>query len=103
MIEFPQHNHLVITHNKHKHHTDSDSLYATLKDYLDDRVCPHCHIPSEEYDRFLQTDEIWEIDIYPKTHISFYYIAAPTFEELIKKTNKTMKEYYEDHPGEKNE
>ena len=40
-------------------------------------------ISAEAKQRSLETNEIWSLHWYPRTAISFYYIAAPTLEELL--------------------
>ena len=38
----------------------------------------------EHKQRAIKTNEVWTLHWYPRTPVSFKYIAAPTFDELIK-------------------
>ena len=84
-IKFPHHMSLSIEHNQHKNY------YEKLEDYLkNDGGLPRSkHLTSEEYKKCIETDELWEIQFYPISPISFHYIAAPTLYEALDK----MKNY----------
>jgi hypothetical protein len=44
-------------------------------------------LTDEEYRECLKNDEIWEIQWYPTTPISFNYVCAPTLQEALDKMN----------------
>jgi hypothetical protein len=83
-LEFPPHHQLYITHNGHRVN------YESIKQYLD--AYPHKDDMSEsDIKECIENDEIWEIQLYPVTPISFYWVAAATLEraiELIWETEK---------------
>lgn len=66
---------LCITHNQHR------SYYEKIADFIGGSGADW---PSEEAKaRAIATDEIWTIQWYPDTPISFHLIAAPTLEEAL--------------------
>lgn len=81
--KIPNHMSLSIEHNQHKNY------YDNAKEHLDnmfngERVSLK-ELSEEEYQRCIETDEIWEIRWYPRTTISFNFVVAPTLEECMKK------------------
>ncbi len=87
MSPFPEHaGSLELTHN------DFKSNYETAEEWIDhiDKLekdngvlAPDWESP-EHKKRAIDTNEIWELHWYPRTPIGFHYIAAPTFDELVK-------------------
>lgn len=79
-FEFPKHLSLSIEHNRHKGYCEK------LSDYLKrdgmDRIK---ELSEEEYKRCIETDELWECQLYPDTPMSFYYFCAPTLQECLEK------------------
>jgi len=37
----------------------------------------------EDMQESIQTDELWTLQLYPRTPVSFWTCAAPTFEKLV--------------------
>jgi len=80
---FPKHMSLHITHNAHK------DYYMSANEYF--ALYPHLETVSENVkSRCIELNEIWEIQWYPNTPISFYHVTAPTFEEALKLANDGM-------------
>ena len=81
IVEFPKHNSMYITHNQHK------DYYMTVAEYFS--RYPHTEDVTEDIkQRCIAQNEIWEIQWYPNTPISFYYVIAPTFDEALKIANE---------------
>jgi len=78
-MKFPKHHQLVITHNEH--HTS----YETVESYLDrdERI----EITKEDRDECIRLGEIWEIQWYPNTPISFYCVGGPSLERCLQVIN----------------
>ena len=84
-IKFPDHEaSMTITHNPHK------DLYQTVAEYIkedvdeDGRVNGMYEWASEaERDNAILTNELWLIQVYPRTPVGFYAVAASSFEVLI--------------------
>lgn len=77
MIYLPPHKaSLHLTHNQHKAYYETVEVYLRDNDMLEFRS-------AEEQQACIDTNEIWELQWYPNTPISFYAIAAPTLEALI--------------------
>lgn len=77
MIDLPEHLTLSIQHNDHK------SYYLSIEKYFED----HPQLQKIDVDikkRCIENNSIWEIQWYPKTPISFYYVCAPTLEEALR-------------------
>lgn len=58
-----------------------------IEDYLDR---PHLEgdcISTEDRAKILETNEIWECQLYPITPISFIHIVVPTWERLVEVLN----------------
>jgi len=68
-------------------HNECRNYYQTVAQYLkeiDDREMNGPDWKSEQHkQRAIDTNEIWTLHWYPETPISFYHIAAPTFQELL--------------------
>lgn len=79
VLPFPRHHQLYITHNEH--HTN----YESVADYLsrDERII----ITPEDKQECIRLNEIWEIQWYPETPISFYCVGAPTLEKALQTIN----------------
>lgn len=78
--EFPEHDHLFITHNGHKGNYESMEEYLIEMDRYKD-------MSKEEYEKCISTNQIWEIQLYPTSPISFYWVAASTLQEAIRLIN----------------
>ena len=81
-MKFPKHHQLFISHNQH--HTN----YESVRDYLDRDN--GAEISPEDREECIRLNEIWEIQWYPETPISFYCIGAPTLERCIELANKEV-------------
>lgn len=71
---------LYLTHNQHKDYYQSASDYIAERETLGGEPA---WADDEAKARALATDEIWELQWYPRTPISSYSIAAPTLNELL--------------------
>ena len=78
---FPKHNFgLYLTHNEHR------DCSMTAAEYLADcetRECAANWIDDTDKRRAIETDEIWELQWYPRTSISFYRVAASSLDNLL--------------------
>lgn len=82
-FQFPKHLSLSIEHNRHK------SLHEKLSIYLrQDGMNRIDELSDEEYKRCIETDELWEFQVYPDNPTSFYYGCAPTLQECLEKIGK---------------
>jgi len=89
MIYLPKHKcSLTIEHNANR------DFYQTVEQNLDE--IPEDMHPDfeskESKERCIKENEIWTIQWYPRTPISFDYLAAPTLEELLKYAKKVEDE-----------
>lgn len=75
MLKFPKHHQLYITHNEHNTNYEKVSQYLEHYDHID--------ITEEEKKKCIQLNEIWELQWYPMTPISFYCVAASTLEKCM--------------------
>lgn len=77
----PQHKcGLFLTHNEHR------DYYEKAADYIREgceRQSPTTWKDEEAKQRAIETDEIWELQWYPRTPIGFFHVAAPTLHELL--------------------
>lgn len=87
-IEFPENYSLYIRHNHHK------QSYEKIEEYLNDHSTDadpiRNELTEEEYKRCLSNDEIWEIQLYPRSPVSFYLVCAPSFLECVKKIHEKV-------------
>lgn len=81
--KIPPHMSCEISHNQHKNY------YHNIEEHLNnlsngDR--PPIHVLSEEeYNRCIETDQLWKISWYPITPIGFNVVYAPTLQECFAK------------------
>lgn len=80
-MKFPKHLTLHINHNDH------ESSYEKIEDYLKDRHIKPEDILPEDREQIIRTNSIWEVQWYPRTPISFYYVAAATLERCLEIIN----------------
>ena len=73
---FPPCYNFSLDFNNHK------SYYMSLEDYLDE-YREQKDITPEERKKCIETDTLWEIQLYPLTPISFIYVASSTFEGAL--------------------
>jgi len=79
---FPTHKtSMTIQHNDHK------SVYISVSDWIkEDDMCDW--ESEEEKQRAIDSDELWTIQWYPKTPVSFCAVAASTLESALAFINK---------------
>lgn len=82
--DLPEHHSLHITHNQHK------AYYETIPDYLDGISAGKDILP-EDLKECIERDSLWEVQLYPRTPISFYWVGAATFERACDLIKETMK------------
>ena len=75
-IVFPEHHSLYITHNEHR------TNYQSINDYLNEPYVKDS-ILFEDAQECLRTDSIWEVQVYPRTPISFYKTVDATFGRAV--------------------
>ncbi len=79
-LKLPNHIFMCIEHNNHK------ICYEKLTDYISRGGIDHRECLSDmEYQRCIETDEIWELQVYPSTPLCFEYTCAPTLNEVLDK------------------
>ena len=81
-IELPPHHQLYITHNAHR------TNYESVSDYVSRYPHMMSDMSKNEFDKCILADEIWEIKLYPITPISFFWVAASTFERALELINE---------------
>lgn len=74
-MKWPKHIQMFITHNEH--HTN----YETVKQYLD--RAEHIDISEKDKKKCIRLGEIWEVQWYPNTPISFYCVGSFSLEKCI--------------------
>lgn len=75
-MKFPTHRcELSLTHNEHKSYYESAEKFVTEREAMwkDD----------ESKKRAVETDEIWQLQWYPRTPVTFNRVMAPTLQELL--------------------
>lgn len=75
-MNLPEHYSCSIYHNEHKNYYQSVDQYLKENEKLID--CSY-----HEIKEMIERDEIWEIQLYPLTPISFYKSFASTLEKAI--------------------
>lgn len=76
MIKLPEHKcGLYISHNAHI------NSYQNIDEYID-FIDPDWK-NEEHKQRCIDTNEIWQMRVYPDTPVGSYVIAAPTLDELL--------------------
>jgi len=75
---------MSIEHNEHK------SYYETVESYLGNMSCEPDFVSPEEKQKAIDSNELWTLRWYPDTPISFFIVAASTFNALMEhfKNNK---------------
>ena len=75
--QLPPYHHLSVIHNDHR------TNYISINDYLNEDYIKD-FISYEDAQECLASDSIWELQIYPRTLISFYKTAAASLENALK-------------------
>ena len=73
----PPHCQMYITHNGHY------TNYDTINDYLNEEHIRE-FISYEDAQECLQSNSIWEVQLYPRTPISFYKTVSSDLNKAIK-------------------
>jgi hypothetical protein len=81
--DLPAHHQLYVTHNGHN--TNYESIQDYLEKWLQD-------ISPARLQLMIESNSVWEIQLYPITPISFYWVAAST----LKEATRLMMLNYED-------
>jgi len=76
---FPKHQSLFITHNQHK------SYYETIEQYLEPYDWDDDWVSEEQKQKSLETQELWELQWYPDTPISFYKVMGADLDVVLAK------------------
>lgn len=80
-MNWPKHLSLHITHNQHK------DYFEPIEQYLTERHIKPDDIQEKDREEIIKQDSIWEIQWYPITPSSFYFVAAATFERCLEIIN----------------
>lgn len=80
-MKWPKYMSLHITHNQHK------DYYEKIEDYLNDGHIQPDDILPEDREEVIKQNSLWEVQWYPVTPISFYYVAAATLERCMELIN----------------
>lgn len=70
----PPHHQLYITHNGH------NTGYETIIDYLSASLR---EIDTQDLQKMIESNCIWEVQLYPHTNFCFYWSAASTLQRAI--------------------
>lgn len=80
-MTFPEHKcGLYLTHNEHRDN------YEKIENYIKDNEIEFDS--PEEKQKSIDSDEIWVLQWYPNTPVSFIYFAAASLEEVLRLANK---------------
>jgi len=80
---FPKNHQMTISRNEHRTNYESVQEYFSEcgGGWKEDDILP------EDLKECILKDEIWEVQWYPRTPISFYYVAAATLERCLEIIN----------------
>lgn len=81
MLNLPSHLSISITHNEHK------LYYQSVEEYFDE--CNGTWIPGDSRSRAIADDELWTVQVYPRTPVGFYVVVGRTLEEILDYLNET--------------
>ena len=79
-MRFPPSIHFSLSHNRHK------VYYESVAEYLARDADLYETSPEDEA-AMVATDEIWELQWYPRTPIGFNLVVAPTLERVLELAN----------------
>lgn len=86
-IKWPEHKaSMSIDHNEHI------GFSRDIEDYVEEEHIVDCFISDEDKQRCIELNEIWEIQWYPRTPLSYSMVAASTFELALKAANELQEE-----------
>ena len=70
---------LYLEHNPHR------DTYDTVEQWVEDHdIEDDDWVTPEDRQRAIETDEVWTLQWYPETPAGFHFVAAATFEGLMK-------------------
>jgi len=81
-MNFPSHKAgMYLTHNQHK------DYYETVAQHIEEYVNieKHDFVSEEDYQKCIDTDELWELQWYPETPIGFHKVNGSTLEIVLKR------------------
>ena len=87
-MEFPRHEcGLFLTHNECK------DYYETVEEWLkDEHNEEHAYWPDGEWEKAIETNEIWVLQWYPDTPVGFHCVAASTLETCLSEALRIERE-----------
>lgn len=77
MINFPKHHSLFLIHNEHKNY------YETVEQYVDYRDNEDFWVNDHQKQKSLETQELWELQWYPKTPVGFYKLMGADLDVVL--------------------
>jgi len=81
-MNFPSHKAgMYLTHNQHK------DYYETVAQHIEEYVNieKHDFVSEEDYQKCIDTNELWELQWYPETPIGFHKVNGSTLEIVLKR------------------
>ncbi len=84
--DLPKYFSLSISHNEHK------NTYETIEEYLEYDKHWKEDLDEEDIHQILDSNELWEIRVYPITPISFYIVRDATLLGCLNKLNELHKD-----------
>ena len=86
-MKLPKHHILSIEHNPHK------SSYETVQQYLDNYDHLKALIIEEDLKICIESNELWQIQWYPFTPISFNVVISYSLERCLELINEELYDY----------
>ncbi len=79
-MKFPSHKAgLYLTHNQHK------DYYETVEEHVLEYMGKAYFVSAEDYNKCVDTDELWELQWYPETPIGFHKVCGSALEIVLQK------------------
>lgn len=76
--DFPTHECcLTLSHNENR------AFYQTVQEHYEDEVCGPDWVSEEQRQKAYATNEVWQLQWYPKTPVSSYIVAACDLDVLL--------------------
>lgn len=72
---------LYLTHNQHKDYYET--VEEHIKEYMN--MSKDDFVSLEDYQKCVDTDELWELQWYPETPIGFHKVNGSTLEIVLQK------------------
>lgn len=86
-MKLPKHQSLFIEHNPHK------SFYQSVQQYLDEFEITEDHISKEDRDMCIRRNELWRLQYYPLSPISFGLIFSYSLERCLELCDEELYDY----------